>query len=880
MSKKTAAKKDENAFASHTPMMQQYLKIKKDFPDMLLFYRMGDFYELFFDDAKKASQLLDLTLTARGKTNGDPIPMAGLPWHAVDNYLAKLVKQKQSVAICEQIGDPATSKGPVERKVVRIITPGTVTEDSLLSERHDNLLAAVQEHKKGYGLAILDMTSGRFIVQEFVRVEDLLSELERHKPVEILLSENTRVKNEIASLLGQTTSFKQQSAWWFDESAARRLLNQQFHTQDLKGFGCENLSHAICAAGCLLQYVHDTQRTELPHISKIQHEQHSDAVILDSISRRNLEINQSLSQTHDNNLFSIIDATATAMGARMLKRWLNRPLKSHNVLNQRLDAIEAFLKSGKYSQGHEILKLIGDIERILSRIAIKSARPRDLVRLRTALQQLPGLQQYLSGFNDSFLQQLAEGISQYPELDELLTRAIIEEPPVLIRDGGVIAAGYNDELDQLRALKDNADQFLIDLEKREQEATQIPNLKVSYNKIHGFYIDITKSYTDQVPEHYIRRQTLKGSERYIIPELKEFEEKILGAAEKALAKEKQLYDQLLDQLLPHLQALQTSATALSHLDVVLNLAERSETLDWHKPEFFSEPDSSAQIEIIQGRHPVVEQVQDAPFIANDCLLNQDTRMLMITGPNMGGKSTYMRQVALITLLAHIGSYVPAEQARFSCIDRIFTRIGAQDDLASGRSTFMVEMTETANILNNASAHSLVLMDEIGRGTSTFDGLSLAYATAYHLANRVRCFCLFSTHYFELTHLAEDYSAIANVHLDADEYKNKLIFLHHVKAGAASQSYGLQVAALAGVPHPVIELAQDKLFQLEQQANKPEATPIPKPIQQGILELPTPAQELSEGEKMALEQLRQVDCDQINAREALQFLFKLKDEIQS
>jgi len=861
----------------HTPMMQQYLKIKAEFPDMLLFYRMGDFYELFFEDAQKASQLLDLTLTARGKSNGDPIPMAGLPWHAVDNYLAKLVKLKQSVAICEQIGDPATSKGPVERKVVRIITPGTVTDENLLVERHDNLLAAIHENKNGFGLAVLDISSGRFVVQEFEYLENLLSELERHKPVEILLADNTQIKATIAGQLGNQTSFKQQSNWWFEESAARRLLNQQFETKDLSGFGCESMQLAICAAGCLLQYVHDTQRTELPHIKKIQHEQDSDAVILDSISRRNLEIDSSLSQTHNNNLFTILDRTATAMGARMLNRWLNRPLKNHRLLNQRLQAISDFIKQGRYEDGHNNLKQIGDIERILSRIAIKTARPRDLVRLRTAFNHLPQLQVFLQAFNDPYIQKLSSAISNYPQLSELLNRAIIEEPPVLIRDGGVIADGYNDELDQLRSLKENADQFLIDLEQREQKSTQIPNLKVSYNKIHGFYIEVTKSYTDQVPQHYIRRQTLKGSERYIIEELKEFEEQILGAAEKALAKEKQLYDELINILIPHLQELQSTATALSNLDVVTTLAERSDTLNWNQPYFNIDAENSIKIEIIQGRHPIVEQVQELPFVANDCLFDHNTRMLLITGPNMGGKSTYMRQVALITLLAHIGCFVPAESACFGFVDRIFTRIGAQDDLASGRSTFMVEMTETANILNNATRHSLVLMDEIGRGTSTFDGLSLAYASACQLANQIECYSLFSTHYFELTHLEDEYPSVTNVHLDADEYQDKLVFLHHVKPGSASQSYGLQVASLAGVPKDVINQAREKLLQLEQQREHHIELTENREVEEQISSPPIIS--TTGDESKVLEQIRNLDIDDINARQALQLIYNFKDKLE-
>jgi len=875
--------------SSHTPMMQQYLKIKVDFPDMLLFYRMGDFYEMFFDDAKIAADLLNLTLTARGKTNGSPIPMAGIPWHSADNYLARLVKLNQSVAICEQIGDPATSKGPVDRKVVRIITPGTITEDNLLQEHKDNLIACVCETKKNFGLAVLDITSGRFVVQEFDSKEELFNEIERHKPVEILLAEQTQIKNHLQTQLGKATTFKQQADWWYDEESSRRLLNQQFATLDLSGFGCEHLSTAIRAAGCLMQYINDTQRCELPHIKKIIHEESTDSVILDSISRHNLEINESLNRTHNNTLISVINKTATSMGARMLFRWLNRPLKNHLILKQRIETISVFIKNELYEKGHKLLNNIGDIERILSRIAIKTARPRDLLKLGIALNTLPELQNYLSTFDNAHINQLGNEISLYPELADLLSRAIVAEPPLLIRDGGVIAPGYNKELDELRGLKETANQFLLDLEINEKEKTNIPTLKVSYNKVHGFYIEVSKSYSNQVPAHYMRRQTLKASERYIIPELKEFEDKILGANEKALAKEKKLYDELLEIFIPHLEILQHSAMALSNLDVLLNLAERADTLNWNPPSYSNNtvvnnnnlsnpPIKPSYFEIIQGRHPVVEQVQEEPFIANDFKLDENNRMLLITGPNMGGKSTYMRQVALITLLAHIGSYVPAQSAHFPPIDRIFTRIGAQDDLASGRSTFMVEMTETANIINNATANSLVLMDEIGRGTSTFDGLSLAYATAYHLATQIKCFSLFSTHYFELTELDKHYKEIQNVHLDADEYTHadnkKLVFLHHIKSGPASQSFGIQVASLAGVPDSVIQLAKDKLVSLESKKINEK--------QNKSIEI-EPHQELVENQKTAEKSdvttlLAEKNLDEMTPRQALDFLYQLQNKV--
>ncbi len=843
---------------------------------MLLFYRMGDFYELFFDDAVKAAKVLGIALTSRGKVNGNPIPMAGVPWHAADNYLRKLVSQNLSIAICEQIGNPATSKGPVERKVVRIITPGTLTEDNLLDENKDNLVACIYENKHSkqahYGLAVLEVSSSRFTVQEFQQLADLLHEIERHKPVEILISEKCQIGDEVQLLVEKFSVLKQQEESYFSEKVARRLLNKQFDTLDLSGFGCEHLHTAISAAGALLQYIQNSYRTDLPHISKIFNEQIDDSLILDSISRKNLEINASLNNDSGHSLFDLLNKTATSMGARMLYRWLNRPLRDHHIIQQRLSAVTELKQNENYLTAQNILSIIGDIERVLSRIALKSAKPRDLIRIRSALQQFPLLQSELSNFKTNKLNQLNIEIQQYPELLSLLEKALVENPPQLVRDGGVIASDFNQQLDELRTLKDKSDQFLIDLEAREIKQTGINNLKVAYNKVHGFYIEVSKAQAQFVPDHYMRRQTLKASERYIIPELKEFEEKILSAQENALALEKQLYEQLLEAFSPYLQSLQISVNALSELDVLLNFAERAQTLNWNAAQFEKQQNS---INIVQGRHPVVEAIQENQFISNDCLLNENSRMLLITGANMGGKSTYMRQLALITIMAHIGSYVPAQQAIFPDIDRIFTRIGAQDDLSSGRSTFMVEMTETANILNSATENSLVLVDEIGRGTSTYDGLSLAYATAYFLAHEIQCYSLFSTHYFELTQLAQTYPNIKNVYLDAQEYKNKIIFLHHVKAGCVSKSYGLHVAALAGIPEQVIQLAKNKLSFLEQEKQ----SPTQEVIQNNNETVPASSNSLNLKQQKVLEKLEQLDCEQINARQALELLYQLSDELK-
>ena len=842
-------------------MMQQYLRIKAEHPEMLVFYRMGDFYELFYDDARKAARLLDITLTARGQSAGEPIPMAGVPFHAAESYLAKLVKLGESVAIAEQIGDPAKAKGPVERKVVRIITPGTVTDEALLNERQDNLLCAVHRLDNQFGLATLDLSAGRITVMEVDAVETVKDELERLKPAELLLSE------ALARLLKleERYAVRQQPPWYFEQDPATRLLTEQTGTQDLQGFGCETMSSAVCAAGCLLQYALDTQRANLPHIHSIRVERHEDSVVLDAASRRNLELEANLMGGRDNTLLDVLDCSTTAMGSRLLRRWLNRPLRDRNLLNNRLQAVETLLENQRFDPPREVLRGISDIERILARIGLKSARPRDLAQLRDTLALLPEVRASVAQLDSPLLQETLTRLGDYPELSQLLQRAVIDNPPVVIRDGGVIAPGYDPELDELRGLSDNAGQFLIDLEARERERSGIATLKVAYNRVHGYYIEVSKSQSDKVPADYVRRQTLKGVERYITPELKGFEDKVLSAKERALAREKALYDQLLEDLIPHLGALQTSAAALAELDVLANLAERADSLNLSKPELIEQP----CLEIHGGRHPVVEQNLEAPFVPNDTHLDPQRRMLIITGPNMGGKSTYMRQTALITLLAHIGSYVPAQRAVIGPIDRIFTRIGASDDLAGGRSTFMVEMTETANILHNASAQSLILMDEIGRGTSTFDGLSLAWACAEYLADKVGAFTLFATHYFELTTLPEHHDNVVNVHLDAVEHDDSIVFMHAVKEGPANQSYGLQVAALAGVPRPVIEAAKARLMQLEDSTvNTAPVNARPEP-QLGLFETrPHPV----------ADKLTEIDPDNLTPRQALEALYQLKQLI--
>ncbi len=845
--------------------MQQYLALKAENPDILLFYRMGDFYELFYDDAKRASHLLDISLTKRGSSAGQPIPMAGVPYHAVEGYLAKLVQLGESVAICEQIGDPATSKGPVERKVVRIVTPGTVTDEALLSERVDNLIAAIYHHQGKFGYATLDVTSGRFQLCEPQTEEAMLAELQRTSPRELLFPEDF----EPVQVMENRKGNRRRPVWEFELDTAKQQLNQQFGTKDLVGFGVEQAEYGLCAAGCLIQYVKDTQRTALPHIRSLTFDRQDSSVILDAATRRNLEITQNLAGGSENTLAEVLDHTATPMGSRMLKRWLHQPMRNSEALNQRLDAIGDIKRSALFAELHPVLKQIGDIERILARLALRSARPRDMARLRNAMQQLPELAQVLTEVSHPYLQKLTEYCAPQDEICQLLERAIKENPPVVIRDGGVIASGYNAELDEWRNLADGATEYLEALEREERERHGIDTLKVGYNNVHGFYIQVSRGQSHLVPPHYVRRQTLKNAERYIIPELKEHEDKVLNSKSKALALEKQLWEQLFDLLMPSLEDLQNLASALSQLDVLQNLAERAESLDYCRPELTDQ----VGIHIQGGRHPVVEQVMDEPFIANPIELSPERKMLIITGPNMGGKSTYMRQTALIALMAHIGAYVPAESAQIGSIDRIFTRIGASDDLASGRSTFMVEMTETANILHNATERSLVLMDEIGRGTSTYDGLSLAWASAEWLAKQIGALTLFATHYFELTELPKQIATLANVHLDAVEHGDSIAFMHAVQEGAASKSYGLAVAGLAGVPKSVIKNARTKLTQLEQLSKAESLTTDATSSGSGV-DIANQLSLIPEPSEVE-EVLATIDPDDLTPRQALDALYRLK-----
>lgn len=850
------------AVSPHTPMMQQYLALKNEHPDILLFYRMGDFYELFYDDAKKAAALLDISLTKRGQSAGQPIPMAGVPHHAVEGYLAKLVQLGESAAICEQVGDPATSKGPVDRKVVRIVTPGTVTDEALLHERQDNLIAAVYQQKNAFGIAWLDLTSGRFLTNQVSHSDDLHALLQRLSPAELLYSED----QSWSETLQQRKGSRRRPEWEFDLQTAIRLLTQQFGTRDLTSFGVEEAPIALMAAGCLMIYVKDTQRSQLPHIRGIALERHQDSIILDAATRRNLELTMSLSGQTQHTLAAVLDHCQTAMGSRLLKRWVHAPLRNQQLVQARHQAV-AELQS-YYLELQPQLKQAGDLERIVARLALRSARPRDFARLRATLQLLPELNHSLQPLNSLLAVRIKEAAVPQPELCALLEKAIVENPPVLIRDGGVIADGYHAELDSWRALASGATDYLEQLEIRERERTGIASLKVGYNKIHGYYIETGRSAAEQVPPDYLRRQTLKNNERFIIPELKEYEDKVLGSQSKALALEKQLYEQLFEQAAVHLDALQNLAQALAELDVLTNFAERALALHYCQPEL----STAAGIEIEGARHPVVEQMLTEPFIANPLSLSPSRRMLMITGPNMGGKSTYMRQSALIVLMAYIGSFVPASAAKIGPVDRIFTRVGASDDLASGRSTFMVEMTETATILHHATEQSLVLMDEIGRGTSTYDGLSLAWACADYLAQKLKAMTLFATHYFELTELAGQLPGLANIHLDAVEHEEHIVFMHQVHDGAASKSYGLQVAQLAGVPKPVIEKAKQKLKQLEQQSPsaQPQAT-LQMGMQQPLFVEPAP--------HPLLEQLQALNPDELSARQALELLYKWKQQLE-
>lgn len=786
---------------NHTPMMQQYLRIKAEHTDRLLFYRMGDFYELFFDDAKKAASLLNLTLTHRGQSSGVPIPMAGVPYHAVENYLARLLKKGQSVAICEQIGDPATSKGPVERQVMRILTPGTVTDEALLDAKRDTILLAIHQKQHQFGLAWVDLSGGRFYLLQVSDEAQLLAEITRLQPAEILLPDHLSTIE-----LGASSLINIRPDWDFDLKRARTLLCEQFKVRDLSAFGEKSYPVAFPAAGCLLTYLNLTQRQALPHLRTIILEQSHDYLQLDSATQRHLELFSNTHGGHDNSLFAVIDNTACAMGSRLLKRWLSRPLRCRTQLHHRHEAITELLATQQYLSIHPLLQQICDLERIISRIALKSARPRDLLQLRQTLNLLPDIQTHLIANHAKQLTVLRQKITPIPTLLTLLVHALVDNPSILIRDGNVIAQGFDKELDELRNLSTHANDALLAMETKERQQSGLSTLKFGFNRIQGYYIELSRMQAERVPDHFQRKQTLKNVERYITPELKAFEETVLSAQSKAQIREKWLYEQLLETIHTYFEPLTTIAQALAELAVLSNFSERAQTLNWHCPTLVEEPG----IHITTGRHPVIEPILKEQFIANDLHLKPSQHTLLITGPNMGGKSTYMRQNALIVLLAHIGSFVPAQTAILGPVDKIFTRIGASDDLSSGRSTFMVEMTETAHILRQATHNSLVLIDEIGRGTSTHDGMALAYACCAYLANTLCAYTLFSTHYFELTTLPETFPCIQNVHLSAKITNGHIAFLYHVESGAAHQSYGLEVAALAGIPPEVLEMAKERL----------------------------------------------------------------------
>ena len=845
--------------SEYTPMMQQYLRIKAQHPNELLFYRMGDFYELFFDDAKTASELLDITLTARGKKEGNPIPMCGVPFHAADNYLAKLIKGGVSVAICEQIGDPQNSKGPVERKVLRVLTPGTVTDEALLDDKSENLLVSIAHNNVSFGIASLDMCSGLFQLNEVDSQDAFISEIDRINPKEILIAEDSSV----LKLLDQDSCIRKRNPWEYDFDTAERVLNNHFGTKNLTAFGCDDMRLGISAAGVLLQYALDTQKNSLPHIQQITAELQSSKVILDPTTRKNLEIDQAINGGTKNTLFEVLNTTGSSMGSRLLKRWLNEPSKDLKKLECRQKSIALLQDNLLYDRVHQVLRHIGDMERILTRVALRSARPRDITRLTMSLEQLPQIQKLLCDTTDENLLKLKNYCKPLPELFKFLSEALIDNPPMTIREGGVIANDFDDELDELRALNSNAGKYLLDLEIQEKERTGINTLKVGYNRVHGYYIEISKGQSAQAPVEYIRRQTLKNAERYITPELKVYEDKSLSAKSKALAREKVIYENLLDTINKDLKTLVNCASSLAELDALSSMSERAVSLNFCKPELTEEN----LIEIKGGRHPVIEQTIESPFIPNDLDMNQKKRMLIITGPNMGGKSTYMRQTALIVLLAQIGSFVPATSARIGIVDRIFTRIGSSDDIAGGSSTFMVEMTETANILHNASNRSLVLMDEIGRGTSTYDGLSIAWACAQYLVTEVKALTMFATHYFELTKLPEQGEASINVHLNAKEHKDQIMFMHRVLEGAASKSYGLQVAKLAGIPYPVLEEAKAQLTKLETQNLDTGKNLCSEPQSQLSFE--------SESDSKLKKILQKTSPDELTPKQALELVYELK-----
>ncbi len=851
-------------FAAHTPVMAQYLRIKAEHPDSLVFFRMGDFYEVFYDDARQANRLLDITLTTRGTSAGEPVVMAGVPVHALESYLAKLVKHGIAVAIAEQVGDVATAKGPVERKVVRVVTPGTITDNALLAERQDALLLSIHREPgrgAGFGLAWLGLASGRLGLTECSERE-LPAWLARLDAAELLCADRDALPTRVAASGIAITS---RPAWQFDTALGLRKLCEQLQVASLAGFGAQDLPLAQAAAAALLAYAHHTQSQALAHVRSLSVERASDLLDLPPASHRNLELTQTLRGETSPTLLSLLDTCRTGMGSRTLRHWLTHPQRAREQASGRHDAIAQLIAHG-FAPLRDALRGVSDVERIVSRIALRQVRPRELAGLRDSLHTLPALRATVPA-GAALLAEMQGGLQPDPAISALLVSAIATEPAALVRDGGVIAHGHDSALDELQAITQNCDAFLLDLEARERQRTAIPNLRVQFNKVHGFYIEVTGSHLDKVPVDYQRRQTLKNAERYITPELKAFEDKALAAEERALAREKWLYEQLQDSLQPHLATLAALARALAALDALAALAERAATLGWCRPSFVSHP----CIDIEAGRHPVVQarllETGAGDFIANHCRLDAKTRLLVITGPNMGGKSTYMRQVALIVLLAAMGSYVPAQACRLGPIDAIHTRIGAADDLANAQSTFMVEMTEGAAILHGATEQSLVLMDEIGRGTSTFDGLALAGAIASHLHDRNRSFTLFATHYFELTAFPAKHAGAVNMHVSAVESGgHDIVFLHEVQPGPASRSYGVQVARLAGMPAAVVRQARGALEALEanQRANDlqvdlfaaaPEpASATPSPVEDALADL---------------------DPDSLTPREALEALYRLK-----
>ena len=844
--------------------MQQYLRIKADYPETILLFRMGDFYEVFYEDARRAAHLLDITLTSRGTSAGAPIPMAGIPFHALDGYLVKLIRKGESAAICEQVSEATAGKGLVDRKVVRIVTPGTVTDEALLSGRQDNLLASATRIGKVWALSWMDLSSGRFLVRLLQSQADFESQLERLQPTELLVSEDA----DWADFLSSQKGLRKRAPWHFERESAYDLLIDQLATRDLAGFGIEEEPAAIAAAGALLQYAQETQRTALPHIRAIQMENPQSHLHLDATTRRNLELLHHPEGRDEHTLAGIMDSTITPMGGRLLRRWIAEPIRDRQRLQNRHDSIGVLLDTRLYESLRSLFRSVGDIERILARVALGSARPRDLTTLRQALKVLPDIKNDLVASQREPLKLYGEEIQCLPQTCELLTAALVDEPPVLIRNGGVIAEGYDKELDELRGLSENANDFLLDYENRQREESGISSLKVGYNRVHGYFIEITHAHQDKVPLHYKRRQTLKAAERYITEELKAFEDKVLSSRERAQARELFCYEQLVETLQSELEPLQTVASTLARLDVLCAFTERAINLDFCCPELSEQ----TGIDIQNGRHPVIENVQSEAFTPNDTNMDPQRRMLIITGPNMGGKSTYMRQTALICLLAYSGSWVPASSAVIGPLDRIFTRIGAGDDLSRGRSTFMVEMTETANILHSATQHSLVLMDEIGRGTSTYDGLALAWAVAEYLARQVKAYTLFATHYFELTHLPEQLEGVHNVHLTAVEHGDSIVFLHSVDDGPASQSYGLQVAALAGIPRNVLKQARFQLSKLERGDND-------NPQMGLFTTYEEPEPEL-EPDIPVLDELEEIDPDGLTPRAALDLVYKLKAMLRS